>query len=164
MQYTDLRSSRIPQISRIPNLEADLRVVETLTLPYPSQAPTFLNNIGNSSYSNSTQNVIANPTPTLQKALEAEQRVAEAARREGSAAAEALSAEKAAKFAADAEARELQKLLEAAEESLGRERSFAATLGAEATRAREEVAAVSEEASGLARQASMLEEVRGAGF
>ena len=48
----------------------------------------------------------------VQRALEAERRSAELARAEAAAAAEAADAERAAKFAADSEARELQRELD----------------------------------------------------
>lgn len=48
----------------------------------------------------------------MERSLAAEQKLTEALRKEAAATAEALEAEKAAKFAADAEAKELQRLLE----------------------------------------------------
>lgn len=57
-----------------------------------------------------------------ERALEAERRTVAAARAEAAAAAEAAEAERAAKFTADAEARELQRILDAANVQLAQER------------------------------------------
>ena len=54
----------------------------------------------------------------VQRALEAERRTAEAMRAETAAAEEAAAAERAAKFAADSEARELQREMDRLQESL----------------------------------------------
>ena len=56
------------------------------------------------------------------RALDAERRTLAAARAEAAASAEAADAERAAKFTADAEARELQRILDAANVSLAQER------------------------------------------
>ena len=57
-----------------------------------------------------------------ERALEAERRTVAAARAEAAAAAEAAEAERAAKYTADAEARELQRILDAANVQLAQER------------------------------------------
>ena len=54
----------------------------------------------------------------VQRALEAERRTADAMRAEATAAEEAAAAERAAKFAADSEARELQREMEGLQEAL----------------------------------------------
>ena len=62
-------------------------------------------------------------------------------RKEASASAEALAAEKAAKFAADAEATELQKFLDETKKALEQQREFTQRLGTDAQRTKEELQA-----------------------
>ena len=62
-------------------------------------------------------------------------------RKEAAASAEALAAEKAAKFAADAEAVELQKFLDETKTALEQQREFAQRLGTDAAKTKEELKA-----------------------
>lgn len=74
----------------------------------------------------------------------------EAMRKEAAASAEALAAEKAAKFAADAEATELQKFLDETKAALEQQQDFTKRLGSDAERTKEELQAA------LASQAEMV--------
>lgn len=64
----------------------------------------------------------------------------EAMRKEAAASAEALAAEKAAKFAADAEATELKRFLDNANQALEKQREFAQRLTSDAAKVKEELA------------------------
>jgi len=64
----------------------------------------------------------------------------EAMRKEAAASAEALAAEKAAKFAADAEATELKRFLDNANKALEKQREFAQRLTSDAAKVKEELA------------------------
>ena len=64
----------------------------------------------------------------------------EAMRKEAAASAEALAAEKAAKFAADAEATELKRFLDDANAALSKQREFAQRLGTDAKKVKQELA------------------------
>lgn len=61
-------------------------------------------------------------------------------RKEAAASAEALAAEKAAKFAADAEATELKRFLDDANAALSKQREFAQRLGTDAKKVKKELA------------------------
>ena len=62
-------------------------------------------------------------------------------KKEAAASAEALAAEKAAKFAADAEATELKRFLDDANATLEKERDFTQRLGTDAEKAQDELKA-----------------------
>lgn len=62
-------------------------------------------------------------------------------RKEAAASAEALASERAAKFAADAEATELQKFLDETKAALEQQREFTERLGSDAQRTQQELKA-----------------------
>ena len=65
----------------------------------------------------------------------------EAMKREAAASAEALAAERAAKFAADAEAKELQRFLDDTNTALQKQQEFTQRLGSDAAKAKEDLKA-----------------------
>lgn len=70
-------------------------------------------------------------------------------RKEAAASAEALAAEKAAKFAADAEATELKRFLDDANAALEKQRDFSQRLGTEAAKVKDELKAALADRSDL---------------
>lgn len=62
-------------------------------------------------------------------------------KREAAASAEALAAERAAKFAADAEAKELQRFLDDTNSALQKQEEFTQRLGTDAAKAKEDLKA-----------------------
>lgn len=79
----------------------------------------------------------------------------DAMRKEAAASAEALAAEKAAKFAADAEAAELQRFLDETKASLDQQQNFTQQLNTDAQRTKEELKAA------LAGRAEMAKNNKG---
>ena len=81
-------------------------------------------------------------------------------RKEAAASTEALAAEKAAKFAADAEATELQKFLDETKAALEQQREFTQRLGTDAAKTKEELQAALKSKADLVMNSQGLTQVR----
>ena len=84
----------------------------------------------------------------------------ETMKKEAAASAEALAAERAAKFAADAEAKELQRFLDDTKSALEKQRDFTQRLGTDAAKAKEELKAALTSRSELVMNNQGLTQVR----
>ena len=100
---------------------------------------------------------LAREKAMTERYLEAEKALTEAIRKESAATAEALEAEKAAKFAADAEARELQRMLNETNIALENERDLAKRIGIDAAKVKADFAAALDQQKALADQKASLE-------
>ena len=85
----------------------------------------------------------------------------EAMKKEAAASAEALAAEQAAKFAANAEAKELQRFLDDSNSALEKQRDFTQRLGTNAAKAKEDLQAALADRSELVMNNQGLTQVGG---
>ena len=88
----------------------------------------------------------------------------EAMKKEAAASAEALAAEQAAKFAANAEAKELQRFLDDSNSALEKQRDFSQRLGTDAAKAKEDLKAALADRSELVTNNQGLTQVWGSCF